>query len=234
MRLTDHRNRIQVRLLCSKTRVAPLKVQTIPRLELCAALTLARLIKKVVNSLDVSFYNVIYWCDSTIVLNWLQMQPNKLQVFVTNRVAEIQELTDCHNWRHVPTHDNPADLLSRGLFPEQLAQSDIWWHGPSFLLKAEHEWPVIPKAKVLTMELRKTVCTIRQMQPVNSFIFEITTNFRRLIRIVAYCKRFVKHCRDRSKDDSTCLTAIELKDSLHTLAKLGRILYYRNTSTEEE
>lgn len=104
-----------------KTRVASLKQQTIPRLELCAPLTLARLMKKVVSSLHVSSDRIIYWSDSMIVLNWLQTQLSKLQVFVSNRVAEIQELTDCHNWRHVPIQDNPADLLSRGLYPEQSA-----------------------------------------------------------------------------------------------------------------
>ncbi|XP_018394547.1 PREDICTED: uncharacterized protein LOC108773254 [Cyphomyrmex costatus] len=121
----DHQNTSEVRLLCSKTRVAPLKQQTIPRLELCAALTLARLMKKILSSLNISFDKITYWSDSTIVLNWIQTQPSKLQVFVSNRVAEIQELTDTRNWRHVPTAENPADLLSRGVFPNQLWQSEL-------------------------------------------------------------------------------------------------------------
>lgn len=69
VRSVDHQHKIQVRLLCSKTKVALLKIQTIPRLELCAALILARLIKKVINSLSISFRKVAYWCDSTIVLS---------------------------------------------------------------------------------------------------------------------------------------------------------------------
>ncbi|XP_018395970.1 PREDICTED: uncharacterized protein LOC108774375 [Cyphomyrmex costatus] len=125
IRSIDHQNTSEVRLLCSKTRVAPLKQQTIPRLELCAALTLARLMKKILSSLNISFDKITYWSDSTIVLNWIQTQPSKLQVFVSNRVAEIQELTDTRNWRHVPTAENPADLLSRGVFPNQLWQSEL-------------------------------------------------------------------------------------------------------------
>ncbi|XP_024881163.1 uncharacterized protein LOC112460613 [Temnothorax curvispinosus] len=146
VRVVDHQNKVQVKLLCSKVRVAPLKLQTIPRLELSAALTLAELMEKVVNSLNVLNFSITYWSDSTIVLNWLQTQPSKLQVFVANRVARIQELTDYRNWRHVPTQDNPADVLSRGLFPEQLLQSDIWWHGPEFLSKPEGKWPIMPES----------------------------------------------------------------------------------------
>ncbi|XP_036149069.1 uncharacterized protein LOC105830757 [Monomorium pharaonis] len=102
--------------------VAPLKHQTIPCLELCAALTLARLVNKVTRFLNISFDKITYWSHSTIVLNWIQTQPSKLRVFVANRIAEIQELTDIRDWRHVPTEENPADLLSRGVFPKQLQQ----------------------------------------------------------------------------------------------------------------
>lgn len=79
-----------------------------------------------------------------------------------------------------------------------------------------------PKAEVPTIELKKIVCTIGKTQSVNLIIFGITTNFRRLIRIVAYCKRFIKHCRSRPKDESTNLTTRELRDSLYTLVKLAQ------------
>jgi len=213
---------IQVQLLCAKTRVAPLKVQTIPRLELCAALTLARLMKGVMNSLNTLVDRIVYWSDSTIVLNWLKTQPNKLQVFVSNRVAEIQELTDGYEWRHVPTQENPADILSRGLYPRQLVQEEIWWSGPSFLLESEHEWPTTPEAETPMTELRKLVCTVKQVQLVKTFIFDISTNLRRIIRIVAYCKRFITNCKNRSKGESKHLKAAELRNALLNLAKLAQ------------
>ncbi|XP_011707946.1 PREDICTED: uncharacterized protein LOC105462794 [Wasmannia auropunctata] len=145
LRSQDSEGNIHTALLCAKSRVAPLKQQTIPRLELCAALTLARLVAKVIESLEVVFDKIVCWSDLSIVLNWLRMQPNALQVFVmhsvyaANRIAQIQHLTGSREWRHVPTIDNPSDCLSRGLSVDKLIRSELWWYGPSFLVKNETE-----------------------------------------------------------------------------------------------
>ncbi|KAF2899612.1 hypothetical protein ILUMI_06563, partial [Ignelater luminosus] len=44
-------------------------------------------------------------------------------------------------WLHEPTADNPADVLARRITPLQLIHSNLWWHGPSFLLEDEPYWP---------------------------------------------------------------------------------------------
>ena len=65
---------VSVRLLASKTKVAPLKKETIPRLELLAALTLANLMKSVSDSLDgvLEIDEIIRWVDFQIVLWWIK------------------------------------------------------------------------------------------------------------------------------------------------------------------
>ncbi|GFX27557.1 uncharacterized protein TNCV_4996121 [Trichonephila clavipes] len=122
-----------VRLITSKSRVAPIKSLTIPRLELCAAVLLAKLVKRVVAALQLETAELYLWSDSMIVLAWLRKEPMDLKTFVQNRVAKIQELYPNQLWRHVPSDQNPADLVSRGVDPEKLLQQNLWFNGPTFL-----------------------------------------------------------------------------------------------------
>ena len=128
---------VHVRLVTSKTRVAPLKRQTIPHLELLGALILAQLI----NSLDLTEGNVktFYWTDSTTALCWIRNEkPWKQYV---QRVDKIRRLTSKNDWRHCPGKQNPADLPSRGTSAKDLTNNAIWWNGPEFLHQPETEWP---------------------------------------------------------------------------------------------
>ncbi|XP_035217014.1 uncharacterized protein LOC118190424 [Stegodyphus dumicola] len=101
-------------LHCSKSRVSPLKPVTIPRLELCRALLLCRLVSKVIKALQLSIDDVYLWCDSIIVLAWINTPVYKLKTFVSNRIAEIQTLSHQFKWGHVASKENPADIISRG------------------------------------------------------------------------------------------------------------------------
>ncbi|XP_072400755.1 uncharacterized protein [Diabrotica undecimpunctata] len=133
IRCFDNSGKITVRLLCSKTKVSPIKLLTIPRLELCGAVLLAKLMKSVIEAIRVSILP-IYWCDSQIVLHWLHSDPSNLQVFVGNRISEIQRLSQSHSWHYVASKDNPADIASRGSYPHELLNQRLWWNGPMFLL----------------------------------------------------------------------------------------------------
>jgi hypothetical protein len=130
LRSANKQGEVTTKLLCSKSRVAPVKKITVPRLELCGALLLAQLIQKIVLALKLKIDRILLWTDSTIVLSWLAVSASKWKTFVANRVFQIQELTAECEWRHVASASNPADLISRGANPETLKICRLWWVGP--------------------------------------------------------------------------------------------------------
>ena len=151
---TEHSNgEVETNLIASKTRVAPIKKQSTPRLELLGALILARLVDSILKALTSlrSSPSVILWTDSFTTLCWINNDKTWKQ-FIQQRVKEIRELTRTYEWRHCPGELNPADLPSRGCHGEELAKNETWWTGPQFLKCTEEEWPMDPQPTIKNKE----------------------------------------------------------------------------------
>ncbi len=123
---------VDVNLVAAKTRVAPLKKQSVPRLELLGANILVRLSNTVKNALQLpEDVEIFYWIDSMTVLYWIKNKKQWKQ-YVMSRVTEIRKSTSPEMWRHCPGVQNPADLPSRGMNASELVNERRWWKGPSF------------------------------------------------------------------------------------------------------
>ena len=120
-----------VSLVMGKSRVAPIKTISIPRLELTAATVAAKMSKFICDESDIVDLPVYFWSDSMTVLRYIRNVSTRFKVFVAHRIQ--QDLTDVASWNYVPTDLNPADLASRGINPDDQAKLKFWLNGPDFL-----------------------------------------------------------------------------------------------------
>jgi len=125
----------EVKFLVSKTRVAPLRTQTIPRLELLSAFLLSKLVTSVMEALSLNLPQISVRCytDSLVALFWIRGTTKEWRPFVKTTVSEIHRRVHRDLWSHCPGSSNAADLPSRGLTLLELFVSQLWRRGPEWL-----------------------------------------------------------------------------------------------------
>ena len=219
---------VKTALVTAKSRVAPIKKKSMPRLELLANLLGSRLLETLKTDLKnvLSLEKEFLWTDNSIAYAWIINTHKEYKKWVQKRAQEIRKRTVSSNWKLIASEDNPGDITTRGKTIKELNESLLWRHGPAFLLLDEAEWPNLKigdkfrdeelkeevKEKTQTCSLISVVKTsLRNIIDVNSF-----SCIHKLLRITAYVLRFVRKLKQKrlSKKEEEDTLDIEINKKL--------------------
>ena len=209
----------KARLIAAKSRLAPLKIVDIVRLELCGAVLSKRLRFTIMNEMDISWKKVFHLTDSEIVHAMTQKESYGFNTFAANRIGEIQEGTEKDEWCWVPGKLNVADLTTRGLKPTEIDAESIWQNGPLFLKEEEEDWPVrqATRSDLLLPELKQkyivATATVAEETLVSRFQIERFSRWRLLIHATARIIRLYRRFKKDGTSTSLQPTTLDVHDA---------------------
>lgn len=205
----------------AKARVAPSKITSIPRLELSAAVTSARMSVMLKAELEMKIDEEFFWTDSQVVLAYINNEARGFHVFVANRVQLIRECTDPNQWHYVDTAQNPADHASRGLHAADISSAS-WLSGPKFLWEQEVLPPPKPSTELLVgdAEVKSIQVLATQVGEENDILSRLSrfSTWTTLVKVVARIKRL----GSKLKHHGDIVTVDERRRATEVLIKLAQ------------
>ena len=245
LRVDQGQDSVNCGMVMAKSRLAPLKTMTIPRLELAAAALAVKVDGALQRELDLKLEKSVFWTDSTIVLCYINNASKRFLTYVANRVAVIHGGSTTDQWRHVPSDLNPADDLSRGLSADDMVHNRRWISGPSFLHDEESKWPAsqsvddmsgddleVKKPRQLSAEVY--LAEANATEPATDTLIEGYSSWYRLKRGVAMMLRAKRWLRSRvRKLPTNDIRAVLCADELRT-AEREIIRYVQGRTLKRE
>ena len=232
LRFIDEQGVIHCSFVMGKTRNAPIKEWTIPRLELQATVLAVRLSNSILKELDLRVNEIFFWSDSMTSLQYIKNQTKRFQTFVANRVAEIHESTTPEQWHHVPGTMNPADEGSGGVAIKHFQPGCRWWSGPSFLWQPVQQWPNARVEDIRSddKEIRKpaTIMFTTETSQVD-LLLKRYSSWSRLLRVMSWVLRFVKALKKEKPEYIVggTLTLVQLQRASEVITRLVQRQHFR-------
>ena len=118
---------VQCLFALGKARVAPSKPVTVPRLELTAAVIAVKVAFIIRSEVEFYFDCIVFWCDATAVLRYINNTSSRYKSFEANRLELIHTLSSPKQWTCVSSSLNAADIGSRGVISCVIDSADIWF-----------------------------------------------------------------------------------------------------------
>ncbi|XP_058811174.1 uncharacterized protein LOC131676064 [Topomyia yanbarensis] len=224
-------NSIKMVLVGAKSKVAPIKTLSTPRLELKAAILGLRFVTTLLENHTLAVSERFFWSDSTRVLAWIRSDHRRFPKFVSVRIGEILTSSEPHEWRWVPSKYNVSDDATKWKAGPNLNADSTWLNGPQFLRLSEDLWPEQPLTTTSAEEIRLVLVHSHSHPPVDYSRF---SKWSRLHRAMAYVIRFTDSVRRRNIGKQLqleLLTQDELARAEILLWKMAQTDYFSKEKT---